>query len=169
MQEHATLSFYICLFLHLPVFPFFPFILSQSKFYFVCKLTFLCLSQLLHWMLLCLSILHVVCLLVSIGLHSFPFSSFKHLPASMRSFILQLFAYFLYSPSFTMFSSLFSVTYTGLCSLSKQNTLEATDVSFFVHKPFQLFQLLFLFVSAAAVTSDLLQAGRGKPTVCVQS
>lgn len=132
---------------------------------------------------LCLSILHVVylVLLVYIYFHS----ALMHLPAWMRSFILQLFAYFLYSASFSMFSSpfpllfswypsffFFPVTYTSSFSLSKQKTLEATDVSFFsrwnnVHnKPFQVF--LFLFVSAATVTSNLLQAERTKPMCAVR-
>lgn len=159
-RARNTLLLYLSLFLYLPVFPFFT-------FYCVCKLTFLCLSQLLHWMLLCSSILHVVCLIsfVFIHFHSALSSIFQReweaLSCSCSLMIYTL-------PLLLCCLLLFSVTHAGLCSLSNQDTLEATDVSFSVHnKPFQLFH--FLFVSAAAVTSNPLQAERSKPTVCVLS
>lgn len=72
-------------------------------------------------------------------------------------------------PAAVRFLSVFSLFQCAFFSRSpsEQDTLEATDVALFVHnKPFQLFP--FLFVSAAALTSNPLRAERTKPTACAQ-
>lgn len=159
--------FYISLFVSFPIFSLISF---PPRFYCVSKLKCLCVSWLIHWTPLCLSILDVVCLvwLVFIHFHSALLSVFQCEWEALSCSCSLIFYVLLYFPFFCLGIPLFSFSvtfpikagYTGgnRCIFSPSKTH---------NKLFHFFQ--FLFVSAATVTSNLLQGERTKPLCAVNS